>query len=201
MAKRRLRQSKLLPTSPLLITESQDEFDRIRDALEQELRPRGIVEKMFVADIVHLVWEILRLRRCKAGIINSAFRAALANLLAQAAREPGTYACEIEEKADELAHGWLSDPKTKEKVLAMLREVQLDESAIEAEAIRSVAADLELLDRLLASLESRRNKALRCIADYRGDLAQRLRRTGDRIIDGQVVALENASRKKPAAAA
>ena len=83
----------------------------------------------------------------------------------------------------------------------MLREFQLDELAIEAEAMRSVAADLEQLDRLLASLESRRNKALRCIADYRSDLAQRLRKSGDRIIEGQVLALENASRKKPAAAA
>ena len=37
----------------------------------------------------------------------------------------------------------------------------LDESAIEAEAIRRSAADIELLDRLLASIEARRDKALR----------------------------------------
>ncbi len=43
----------------------------------------------------------------------------------------------------------------------MLNYFELDESAIEAEAIRRSAADIELLDKLLASLESRRDKALR----------------------------------------
>lgn len=70
MTKRGLQQSKLLPTTALLIIESQDEFDRIRDASEQELQPRGIVEKMFVADVVHLVWESLRLRRCKTAMLS-----------------------------------------------------------------------------------------------------------------------------------
>ncbi len=70
MPKQRRVQSALLPASPLLITESEDEFDRIRDAFDQELKPRGIIEQMYVADIAYLAWEILRLRRCKAGIIN-----------------------------------------------------------------------------------------------------------------------------------
>ena len=100
MAKRGLQQSKLLPTTPLLITESQDEFDRIRDALEQELQPHGIVEQMYVADFGHLVWEILRLRRCKIGIINSAFRAALENVLAQLLRKPRGYTHQVEGKAE-----------------------------------------------------------------------------------------------------
>jgi hypothetical protein len=38
---------------------------------------------MYVHDISSIVWEILRLRRCKVVIINSAFRSALQNLLGQ----------------------------------------------------------------------------------------------------------------------
>ena len=41
MPKQRRVQSALLPASPLLITESEDDFDRIRDAFDQELKPRG----------------------------------------------------------------------------------------------------------------------------------------------------------------
>jgi hypothetical protein len=89
MSKRQRHRSPLPSASPLLITESEEEFDRIHDALDQEIKPRGIIEQMYVADIAHLVWEILRLWRCKAGIINSAFRAALGNLLAQLGRGPG----------------------------------------------------------------------------------------------------------------
>ena len=66
----------LLPKLPLLITESPDEFDALRDAFEREIKPRGIIEQMYVHDICSIVWEILRLRRCKVVIINSALRSA-----------------------------------------------------------------------------------------------------------------------------
>ena len=55
----------LLPKLPLLTTESADEFDALCDAFEQEIKPRGIIEQMYVHDICSIVWEILRLRRCK----------------------------------------------------------------------------------------------------------------------------------------
>ena len=88
---RRRNELALLPKLPLLITESADEFDALRDAFEREIKPRGIIEQMYVHDISAIVWEILRLRRCKVIIINSAFRSALENLLgaAKAARPTG----------------------------------------------------------------------------------------------------------------
>jgi hypothetical protein len=65
-------------------------------------------------------------------------------------------------------------------------------NAIEGEAIRKSSSSLELLDRMLASLEARRNRALRCIGDYR--LARQLRESSDRMIEGQnVPQLEHAS--------
>jgi hypothetical protein len=53
----------VLPNLPLLITESAEEFDALRHAFEQEIKPRGIIERMYVHDICAIVWEILRLRR------------------------------------------------------------------------------------------------------------------------------------------
>ena len=41
----------LLPKLPLLITESAEEFDALRDACEREIKPRGIIEQMYVHDI------------------------------------------------------------------------------------------------------------------------------------------------------
>jgi len=54
---------KFLPKLPLLITESADEFDALRDAFEREIKPRGIMEQMYGHDISAIVWEILRLRQ------------------------------------------------------------------------------------------------------------------------------------------
>jgi hypothetical protein len=75
----------------------------------------------------------------------------------------------------------------------LLKQFQLDESAIEAEAIRQSATEFEGLDKLLASLEARRNKALRAIAEYRGEFAQRQRNSTGRIIDGKPLKLVKSS--------
>ncbi len=198
---RRRDELALLPKLPLLITESADEFDALRDAFEQEIKPRGIIEQMYVHDISSIVWEILRLRRCKAVIINSAFRSALQDLLKQLLRQPGQYNCELEDEAQALAQAWFTDQEAKKQVSEILSRFDLDESAIEAEAIRRSSSDLELLDRMLTSLESRRNKALGCVAEYRASLAQQLRDSADRIIDGKgVLRLEDAASKRSPAA-
>jgi hypothetical protein len=191
----------LLPKSPLLITESADEFDALRDAFEQEIKPHGIIEQMYVHDISSIVWEILRLRRCKAVIINSAFRSALQDLLKQLLRQPGQYEYEVEDEAQTLAQSWFTDQEAKKQVSEILSRFDLDESAIEAEAIRRSSSDLELLDRMLTSLESRRNKALGCVAEYRASLARQLRESADRIIDGKgVLRLEDAASNRSTAA-
>ena len=103
--------SALLPTAPLLITESRDEFNLIRDTLNDQIKPRGIIEQMYVEDIAYLVWEILRLRRSKAAIINSAFRDALTEVVAQLLRNPGQWKHELKDRAEKLAREWFSDPE------------------------------------------------------------------------------------------
>ena len=190
----------LLPKLPLLITESADEFGAMRDAFEREIKPRGIIEQMYVHDICSIVWEILRLRRCKVIIINAAFRTALEILLKQLLN-PGPGDFELRRKAEGLSEAWFTDKAAKKQILEMLDQFGLDELAIEAEAIRALSSDLELLDRMLTSLESRRDKALGCVAQYRASLAHQLRESADRIIDGKdVLRLERASSKRSTAA-
>src|SRR5215831_7896005 len=191
----------LLPKLPLLISESADEFDALRDAFEREIKPRGIIEQMYVNDISSIVWEILRLRRCKVVIINSAFRNALEGLLEQLISRPGVFGINLELEAKALAQAWFTDKEAKKEVSELLSRFELDETAIEAEAIRKSSSDLELLDRMLTSLESRRNKALGCVAEYRASLGQQLRESADRIIDAKgVLRLEDAASERSTAA-
>jgi hypothetical protein len=194
---RRRNELALLPKLPLLITESANEFDAVRDAFEQEIKPRGIIEQMYVHDICAIVWEILRLRRCKVVIINSAFRSALQDLLKQLLRQPGQYEYYVEDEAQALAHAWFTDEAAKKRVSELLSRVELDGSG----SHQKLSSHLELLDRILTSLESRRNKALGCVAEHRASLAHQLRESAERIIDGKgVLPLEHVSSKKPTAA-
>jgi hypothetical protein len=198
---RRTNELALLPKLPLLITESAEEFDALRDAFEQEIKPQGIIEQMYVHDISSIVWEILRLRRCKVVIINSGFRSALQDLLKQLLRQPGQYEYDVEDEAEALAQSWFTDQEAKKQVSETLSRFDLDEAAIEAEAIRRSSSDLELLDRMLTSLESRRNKALGCVAEYRASLAHQLQESADRIIDGKgVLRLEDGATERSTAA-
>jgi hypothetical protein len=201
MARRQRNELALLPNPPLLIGESADEFDAMHEAIEAEIKPRGFIERMYVADISSLLWDILRLRRCKAVIINAAYRPALGHLLVQLLRQAGQPDFAVKDAAEELALRWFTDPSAKKQVAEILRQFDLDESAIEAEAIRRSSSDVELLDRMLTSLGSRRDKALRCIGEYRDGLARRLQESANRIIEAKgLPRLEDTSSKRSSAA-
>jgi hypothetical protein len=169
------RELKLLSQPALLMTEAKADFDVLQAKFELEIKPRNIIESMYVADVVALMWDILRLRRCKAAIINMAFRQALKSLLSSN--------LDIDyQKAGRLASNWFTDLAARSQVSEILHKFNLDESSIEAEAIRRLSSDLEILDRMLAAAESRRNKALRCIEDYRAGFAKQVRDSADRVL-------------------
>jgi hypothetical protein len=183
---------------PLLITESAEDFAALTAALTQEIKPRGVIEQMYVAHIAALVWEILRLRRCKDAAINTAFKEVLSGIVYRLAGEPDPDTPQ-RDWVDAVSRDWFSKPKARKEVLELLDEFRLDESAIEAEAIRSRFSELEMFDRMLTLQESRLNKALRSIADYRDSFAKQVREVSKRVIEGDpVIQLENRSAKKSA---
>jgi hypothetical protein len=184
----------------MLVSESADDFKALRDALENEIKPRGFIERLYVAEISNIVWDILRLRRFKPAIINMAVRSAVRDILKPLLSEPDDLADRAGQKADSLSLGWFTDPQAKKEVLEILATFQLDESAIEAEAFRRSSADIERIDRMLASAEARRNKLLRSIGEYRACLAQELRESSDRMIEGNILRLEHSSDKESPAA-
>jgi len=197
---RRRNELAVLPKLPLLITESADEFDALRDAFEQEIKPRGIIEQMYVHDFCSIVWEILRLRRGRAAIVNAAFRDALVHVLTECLTKPGKLQLDLDDQVQTLALAWFKNEQGKKRVAKTLNESGFDEYAIEGEAIRRSSSALELLNRMLASLEARRDKALRCIGDYRDGWGRQLRGLSDRMIEGQdVPELVHASSEESAA--
>ena len=87
------------------------------------------------------------------------------------------------DRAKRLALEWFTGPGGKEKVTEILAQVGLDESVIEAEAIRHCFRDLEIIEKLLMGLEARRDKALACIAHYRASFARQVRESSVRLIE------------------
>jgi hypothetical protein len=168
--------------------EPPDEFASLYEELEQEIQPKGVIERTYVSDIASILWQIKCLRRYKTHIINSSRNEALGGILRPLLWDldfpDDPSADEIHQIADDLVRRWFDeDAEAKTEVGELLRKFQMDEGAIEAEAFMMRLDDIERLDRLLAALEFRRDKALSCVAGYRQLFSKRLQQSADRILD------------------
>ncbi len=177
--------SGIIPLVPLLITESDEEFHRIRQALYKETKPVGIIEEMYIEEFADLVWQILRLKRCKAGVTNLAFHPASARILNDLMRT-----------GPDVARDWISKPELAKKIETGLAAHKLDSSVIIAKAIKDSSYELELIENWIASLETRRDKALVRIAQYRSELGAILRKATHQLVESKVVELPRTGGQK-----
>ena len=175
----------LFSKPPLLVSESKDDFADFAAALTEEIAPRGIVERIFLRDFAAIEWDILRYRRCKIAIVNTAFRGALQKTVWQLAGHPQSGTPE-REWVEQVCFDWFEKPKARKDVLKLLQQYRLDVSAIEAKAIAKNLAELEILDRMLTVLEARRDRILRAIADYRKSFAEQLQDVSKQLIEADI---------------
>jgi hypothetical protein len=127
---------------------------------------------MLLKDYAELAWEIFRLRRAKAGFVNTMHKNALVMVLKKLALDVGPAL---------LFH---KDPSAKATVLEQLTLHGLDESVVMAEALVACRAQLSTIEAMITSAETRRNAMLREIDYHRGGLATRLRDAPD-VIDAE----------------
>lgn len=156
--------------APLLITKSRQEYKKLRGALRKEIDPQGPIERMYLADIAQQEWEIRRWRRAKVALLNAAYREVLTAFLSELIRRPGQATWDVDDKAEIMAFAWFSEPKVQKRVAKRLADYGLDATAIEAKVLQHCCSQLAEFDRLLASAESRRMKAVRAVAEYRASL-------------------------------
>jgi hypothetical protein len=114
MASKKHREASLLPVAPLLITESRNQFDDIRHALNEYIKPVGVFDEIFARDILDLSWHILRLRRWKMATVNKGFVSALVTILTEIFLRDQDY-LEADDKAEEVARQWFTNPDMKER--------------------------------------------------------------------------------------
>jgi hypothetical protein len=138
--------------------------------------PRDAIEEFLIRDIIDLTWEILRFRRVKAGIIRASAGDGVNEVLA------GVGHPYLER--DTLSHGWVAgDERTRTKVEAILTKAGMTIDEVTAKTLESKLDSFERLDRMLASLEARRNNALREIDRHRAAFGGGGRRSIEEIED------------------
>lgn len=151
----------------LLRDEDANLYDALFSRVVAAARPRDTFEWILLKDYADLAWEIFRLRRAKAGIVNGMHKNALCFVLEKLALQP------------RLALEFHNNPATKAAILEQFALHGLDESVITAEAVAKCCDELARLDAMIRSAETRRNTMLREVDYHRGGLATRLRNAPD----------------------
>jgi hypothetical protein len=161
---------------PVLRSESADEYTSLHQKLVDEIAPQGPIEAVYVEEITALIWDIQRLRSCKVSVIHQMSRRALDSILNELLTPNDRI------KIQGLVKSWFEDAAGKEAVSEILERFDLDESAIEAEAIKLASEQLEWLDKALVSAGSRLDKSLRFVKSYRAGFINDVRRHADRLL-------------------
>ena len=159
--------------APLLPGEKEADYATSAARIVSASGPRDAIEEFLIRDVVDLTWEILRLRRAKAGILKSSMGAGVRDILFSVGLEGDTFG----------ARWAAGDDLARDKLDAILTRAGLTIDEVTARTLESKLDSFERLDRMLASAEARRNNALREIDRHREALGATARQAVDEVED------------------
>ena len=172
-----LKKSSLCGPSPLTEGEDARQYDEMQTRFSATIKPKDILEEMWTRDVVELTWDVLRMRRFKAGLLTSVMSVGVDKILNRLLDW---------EDADELSKAWSArDPdaiKTVDELLAA-RGLTMDLGA--ARGFEARIEVFERIDRMTTAAEARRNSALHELERHRASLAQALRQASDDVIEAE----------------
>jgi hypothetical protein len=162
----------LFGAPPLLRTESSDAYDTLWSALAVQFDPREIMEWAWVRDLADLTWDIGRIRRVLTSMLNISFKSGLQGTL----RAVIPFVATLPREDEVLAESWYDVSAGKGKVASTLARYGLSADAAEGEAFARRLDEIERMQRLIISAESRRNMIMRELHVYReSSLAKKAR--------------------------
>ena len=172
----------LFEPRPLTLHENPGDYDRLLAFIVQDVKPRDIIEWFWVKDILDLVWEARRLRLYKVLVTQLRMRKAGGRLLAQVLEieTPDNLPVPRSERA--VSDYQSGDEKGIARVQDALEALGLPEDALSIAAFLQSLPELEKIDQMLRSVESRRNSVLREIERQRFAISQRLRSASEAVV-------------------
>jgi hypothetical protein len=162
---------------PLLEGEDSAAYDKLLAQITEALKPKDIIEELWVYDVLNLSWEVISWRQRKSRLIKANLHLGLKTVLSSLT----TYV-----NAKELAENWaVGDAESVERVDELLSDADLSMDEVVAETIAIKISDIERFDRLIMNAEARRNAVLREIDRYRCSKSQPARRAIETVEDAE----------------
>jgi len=178
--------SSLFGDPPVLSTENRKIYSDLLCKVTQAVKPNNTIVWMLIKDVVDLSWEIRRLRRYKAQLIEIERRSRLDAI--EIDEETAKLPPEQQPKPFPQLMPELFPPRPPSKVYKQhqkRKKTELHAERGSAMAFLAVISEYERIDRLLVSAEQRRNSVLREMLHYQETLAHLVRQASDEIIDAE----------------
>jgi hypothetical protein len=161
---------------PLLAGEDTAAYDVLLARMTDTVRPADILEEIWLRDVVDLVWEVLRLRRLKAGLLTATAHEGMAQVLRP-----------LTSDSFETAQKWAArEAAAVARVERLLADAGLGMDAVMGRTLALRIREVERIDVMTTAAEARRNAALHEIERHRHGFAQVLRRAAHEIDDDDV---------------
>jgi hypothetical protein len=190
-------QTFLFGPAPILRGEDSEAYGVLFARISMDVKATDIIEEIWIKDVADLTWEILRYRRIKenwlATLKSDALEKELEHILDKKEEEIAWSRLSESECAEldtevhdnppvslpsekKLVKKWASgDLNAKKRINKLLSWDNETLDTVEARAFVDELANIEGLQRLIATLEARRDAALREIDRHRAVFAQLLR--------------------------
>ena len=176
----------ILGKPALVGSEKLEDYERTFYSVASAIEPTDVIGCMLTKDVTDWSWEMRRERIIKAAIIKHYQKEVVAELLPLLATpgQLGATTYRIFQADDDLAD-WAINPETRAEINAALAAKGHNESSILAQAYIRGAAQIDIIDRRIASYERRRNTALKEAGYWNERLLRRLEQAAPEVIEGE----------------
>jgi hypothetical protein len=171
---------------PLAGEEKAEDYCNLFGAILRGAKPADEIDWLYVKDIVDLEWDIRRERAIKTAIIKEAQKEVVLELLKTTREELDAVKSHIYRifTAGTEAETWSTDSEVKKQINARLSERGYPPSAVLAKAYERAGAQIDAVERRIASYEMRKVVILREIERRNDRLARQLKASSE-VLDAE----------------
>lgn len=188
--------------APILEEEDAECYNELLAGVSREVKATGIIEEIWIRDLVDLTWEILRWRRLRTALLSERVSRALSDRLAWLMRRKSKKTSDmlaafpafrlIPTSTRKLVKKWTArDPTAVDRVNKLMAAANVTMDMVMADAFIEKLDSIERIDRLIAIAEARRNSILREVDLHRATLAKNLRATVENVEEAEFVIVES----------
>ncbi|MBL0405040.1 hypothetical protein JKG68_13770 [Microvirga aerilata] len=168
----------LFATRPLVWGESAQDYDTLLIKVTAAIKPTDVIEAMWVRDITDLMWEGERLRRLKNGLLRRRAQEELEDVL------EGIEGANVIDGIPSIAACYSKGHKPAvTHIKGIFAEHDLDDNEMTARAFAFHFASVERIERMIAGVNTRRDRVIGELDRYREGGKRRSRMITDDVTD------------------